>query len=92
MTNEDLIETKPAINQILTQKRIPIRLAYDFQDRLERIEEALKTYESTRDGLIKKLGKADPRADKGRPEGRKEAGQLCEAAPGTAGHRDRYRI
>ena len=62
MTNEDLIETKPAINQILTQKRIPIRLAYDLQGRLERIEEALKTYESTRDGLIKKLGKADPRA------------------------------
>ena len=44
----------------MNQMRIPVRLAYDLQARLDKIEQALKTYEKIRDGLIEKYGKPSP--------------------------------
>ena len=60
LTNEQLLESKPAIEQLMNQKRIPVRLAYDLQKRLDGVEQALETYTKTRDNLIKQYGKPSP--------------------------------
>jgi hypothetical protein len=51
--NAQPLESKPAIEQLLNQKRIPVRLAYDLQKRLDGVEQALETYPKARDSLIK---------------------------------------